>query len=225
MALEDPEHFSLVDVPYLHDTTVGADGQMLSTFGPTYRSHWISLSQIVQLGYFTIACRPDVDAVGETHCKVVVRGPVDKIKVKVVLKSRSVQNFVWDFRNLPRPLTRNYDLIFIKPCQWMMMCHSCSFIKIWYTSVRRSHAHWVVVLGLGELRGSEAGSSHEATTEIHKTYLWCTCTLQKIWQPTKSRWGHTRGLVIVQPKCLLLLRGVLLWVKRRDRSVVSRIWE
>lgn len=177
MTLEYPQHFALGYVPDLHHTTVCANRQMLPSFRPAYRSHWISRTKVVQLRHFTITRGPDVYAVRETHCEVVVRGPVDKVQVEVILESRCVQNLVGDFRNLPWSLAWHNYLIFIQPCQWVVMCHACGFIKVAYATSWGTHAHWVVVLRLCILGRGKTWCCHETTTEIHKTYLWCPGTL------------------------------------------------
>lgn len=148
MSLEYPEHFPFGNVPDLHHSTICANRQMLPSLRPANRCHWISRAKVVQLRNLTITRGPDVNAVRETHCEVVVRGPVNKIQVEVILEGRCVQDLVGDFRNLPRSLTRYNYLIFIQPCQRVVMCHACGFIKVADATSRRTHAHWVVVLGL-----------------------------------------------------------------------------
>ncbi len=223
VAFEDPEHLALVDVPDLHDATVGADRQVLPPLRPADRSHWVALAQVMQLRHLAVTRWPDVDAVRETHRQVVVRRPVHQVQVEVVLQGGGVQHFVRDFRNLPRSLARYYDLIFIKSSQWMMMSHTSLFIKISDPSIGRRHG--IVVLGLRVLWGSgvPGSASEQASTEIHKVYLWSAArTLQKIWQTTKSRRRHTRRLVIIQPESLLL---ILLRVESGHRRVISGIRE
>lgn len=177
MTLEHPEHFPFINVPDLHYATVRPDWQMLPSLGPANRSHWISRAKVMQLCHLTITRWPDIDAVRETYCKVIVWRPIDKVQIEVVLKGRCVQDFVGDFRNLPRSFTRHNYLIFIQACQWVVMGHAGRFIKVADATSRRAHGHRVVVLGLCILGRGKTWSCHETTTEIHKTYLWCPGTL------------------------------------------------
>jgi len=100
MALEDSKELGLVDVPNLNDSTVRANGEMLPSLGPTHRGHLVAWAKVMQLRHLAVACRPDVDAVGETDCQVVGRRPVDQVQVEIVLESWRIKNFVGNLGDL-----------------------------------------------------------------------------------------------------------------------------
>lgn len=70
----------------------GADGKIGAFSGPVHSADAVPGPQIAELGDLAIGSRPEVDAIPEADGERVLRRPVDKIEVEVVLQRRRVQD-------------------------------------------------------------------------------------------------------------------------------------
>ena len=84
----------LLDVPYLHLTVIGPHRQVRTLLRPSYRCDAVAFAKIDQFADAWGVRVPDVDLLGEGHCKRVCTGPVDQVQVEIVAKIRCVKDLV-----------------------------------------------------------------------------------------------------------------------------------
>lgn len=106
MSSHVPNPFTARAIPNLDIAKAGADGKIGAFSGPVHSADAVPGPQIAELGDLAIGSRPEVDAIPEADGERVLRRPVDKIEVEVVLQRRRVQDLVRGLGDLPGRLAR-----------------------------------------------------------------------------------------------------------------------
>ena len=84
----------LLDIPYLHLTIIGPHRQMRTLLRPSYRRDPVAFAKIDQFADAWGVSVPDVDLLGQGHCKRVCTGPVDQVQIEIIAKIRCVEDLV-----------------------------------------------------------------------------------------------------------------------------------
>ena len=93
MSLKAVDPLAGGDVPNLDVAAVRADCHEVAALRPRHRRHRVAIrGEIAEARDLARAGGPQVNAGAEADAKHVLRGPVHKVEVKVVLKFRGVQD-------------------------------------------------------------------------------------------------------------------------------------
>lgn len=98
MTSEIPDKFPVVDVPNLSLTLACSDCDVLSSsIAPAQTRDLFIRIDIAQFLDLRSVSAPNVNRVAQSYSQNVLRAPINKIKVKIILKVRSIKNFVRGF--------------------------------------------------------------------------------------------------------------------------------
>lgn len=84
-------------VPQLHLSRMSSDSQSVASGVEIGAGNHIFVSDIDQSYDFGVSCIPQVNRIAQAHSQQISHRPINQIKIIIVVKSGSIQNFSWDF--------------------------------------------------------------------------------------------------------------------------------